>query len=174
MHPRDHPIREAITSDVPCDEAVAIQSVHEFTSQAGHPLFLRVRPCPLVLPAIRAKPAERTNGHLLYSIFLFALLDVLGITGRLPTGGWQLVVLFLLEYLPMYTLTPRFIISIRKLYAHDARGRCVGGIDTGFGLSLDDHDIGGETAIMFADVEQNEVLEGVEEIPMEIGTNQAE
>lgn len=80
----------------------------------------------------------------------------------LPIGGWQLVLLGILEFVPIYTLTPRFIISIRKLYANDVEGRRGGGIDTGFGLPS----TGGadRTVIVFADVEQNEGAEDVEEI----------
>lgn len=96
-------------------------------------------------------------------------MNVLGATGKLPIGGWQLIPLFILEYVPVYTLTPRFILSIRKLYARDVRGRRGSGIDTGFGLSLG-HGAGG-TAIVFVDAEQND---GVEEIPMESRITQPE
>ncbi|KAF8552966.1 hypothetical protein OG21DRAFT_1485804 [Imleria badia] len=72
----------------------------------------------------------------------------------------------------MFTLIPRFIISIRELYARDVQGRRGEGIDTGFGLSSSCRDAGG-TAIVFADVEQNE-LDGVEETPMEDVTTQPE
>ena len=98
---------------------------------------------------------------------------MLAASGKLPTGGWQLIFVLTLEFVPIYTLTPRFIMSVRELYAHDLRGRCVGGIDTGFGLSLSGRDIGA-TAIMFADVEQNEVSEDVDEIAMDVVTTQPE
>ena len=52
-----------------------------------------------------------------------------------PTGGWQLISLLLLEYVPVFTLTPRFILSIREMYARDIEGKCGGEIDSGFGLS---------------------------------------
>ena len=60
----------------------------------------------------------------------------------------------------MYTLTPRFILSIRELYARDVQGRRGEGIDTGFGLSSG-RGTGG-TAIVFVDVEQNEESEAAE------------
>ncbi|KAF8548551.1 hypothetical protein OG21DRAFT_748684 [Imleria badia] len=91
-----------------------------------------------------------------FAMFLFSLLDGLGISGDLPTVAWQAGLLFLLGYLPMYTLIPRFIISIRKLYARDVQGSPVGGIDTGFGLSSSGRDTVG-TAMVFEDVEQQGV-----------------
>ncbi|KAF8553916.1 hypothetical protein OG21DRAFT_1509561 [Imleria badia] len=63
--------------------------------------------------------------------------------------------------------------SIRELYARDVQCRRGGGIDTGFGLSLSGRGAGG-TGIVFADVEQNEGSEDVEEIPMEVVTIQSE
>lgn len=63
----------------------------------------------------------------------------------------------ILQYLPMYILTPRFILSIRELYARDIQERRGEGIDTGFGLSSGCGAV--RTAIVFADVELNERLE---------------
>lgn len=63
-----------------------------------------------------------------------------------------------LQCVPMFTLTPRFILSIRKLYARDVDGRRGEGIDTGFGLSSSGRSAAG-TLIFFANVEQNEGLE---------------
>ena len=71
----------------------------------------------------------------------------------------------------MFTLSPRFILSIRELYAHDVEGRRGEGIDTGFGLSASSRSAVG-MVLMFADVEQNASEEDVEEIPMRVGTNQ--
>ena len=65
----------------------------------------------------------------------------------------------------MYTLTPRFILSIRELYARDVQGRRGEGIDTAFGLLSTDRGAAG-TAMLFADVEPNE---GLEEIDTGIG-----
>lgn len=89
-----------------------------------------------------------------YSIFMFALVDVLNSSGYLPTGGWQLILVFILQTVPMFTLAPRFILSMRELYAQDVQGRCGEGIDTGFGLSFASCTAVG-TASMFADVEQS-------------------
>ena len=76
--------------------------------------------------------------------------------------------LFILEYVPVFTLSPRFIMSIRELYARDVQGRRGEGIDTGFGLSSDRG--AGRSAIVFADVEQNEGLEHIEEVLREVAT----
>ena len=69
----------------------------------------------------------------------------------------------------MYTLTPRFIMNIRELYAHNTRGGHVNGIDTGFGLASVSIYVRSRTEIMFAD-EENEGLEDAESIPMKVGT----
>ncbi|KAF8442255.1 hypothetical protein L210DRAFT_3536164 [Boletus edulis BED1] len=105
------------------------------------------------------------------AIFLFALLNVLGALGKLPTGGWQAIVLFIVELVPMYTLIPRFILSMRELYARGVQVGNEGGIDSGFGLSVSGR---AGAAMVFADVEQNE--DDVEEpgIPMEDRTSQPE
>lgn len=49
----------------------------------------------------------------------------------------------ILEYVPLYILTPRFILSIWELYANDIQGRRGERIDTGFGLSLSSRDASG-------------------------------
>ncbi|KAF8442243.1 hypothetical protein L210DRAFT_3536131 [Boletus edulis BED1] len=75
----------------------------------------------------------------------------------------------------MWTLIPRFIISVRELYARDVQISRGEGIDTGFGLSSGRS--AGEKAMVFADVEQDEGPEDVEEtqrdieeIPRDVGT----
>ena len=105
-----------------------------------------------------------------YSVFLFAIINVLSALGKLPTAGSRLILLLIVELVPMYTLTPRFILSMRELYARDVQvGRVSGGgIDTGFGLSFSDR--AGATMV-FADVGQNE---DIEDIRMEVGTTQPE
>jgi hypothetical protein len=74
-----------------------------------------------------------------------------------------------LEYVPVFTLTPRFILSMRALY-HD-----VADIDTEFGFTSVSgrNDYG--TAIVFADVGQNEEgMEQDDEMPMgEMGLRSA-
>ena len=84
------------------------------------------------------------------SIFSITLLGLLNLLGELPTGGWSLLFPFLF-YAPVYTLTPRFILKIRELYAHKAQDTRGEEIDNGFGLST----VGSgviETEIAFADL----------------------
>ena len=69
----------------------------------------------------------------------------------------------------MITLIPWFIMSIRELHAHDVQGRRGEGIDSGFDLSTSVRDAGG-APMVFADVEDREELDGIEEIPVEVGT----
>ena len=102
-------------------------------------------------------------------VFLFALVSALIASGKVPAEGWQQDLLMVLEYVPMYTLTTRFIMGIREFHARDIQGRCGEGIDSGFGLSSSGQSAGG-TAIMFADVERNERPEDIEEVPREVVT----
>ncbi|KAF8547628.1 hypothetical protein OG21DRAFT_1517176, partial [Imleria badia] len=87
--------------------------------------------------------------------FLFYLISILNNFEISPTVRWQLLVI--LQYVPIYILTPRFIMSIREVYVRDAQGRHREGIDTGFGLSSSGRGTGME--IVFAEVELNEGLE---------------
>ena len=101
------------------------------------------------------------------SILAIALLDMLGQTGNLPTDGPWLVLLGMMEYIPPYTLVPRFILNLRKLYARDLRGRRGSEIDTAFGFTSTSSHGAGASAIMFTDAGQNEGVEQGEEIQME-------
>ena len=84
------------------------------------------------------------------SIFSITLLGLLNLLGELPTGGWSLLFPFLF-YAPVYTLTPRFILKIRELYAHKAQDTRGEEIDNGFGLSTVGSGVIG-TEIAFADL----------------------
>ncbi|KAG9315418.1 hypothetical protein JVU11DRAFT_4571 [Chiua virens] len=115
------------------------------------------------------------------AIVLLNLIDELFKTGNIPGTGWQYILACILEYVPVFTLTPRFIIMIREMYAHDVQGRRGSGIDTGFGLStLSSH--GGttsDTIVPSAGV-QTEIVDNVdandegigdiEEVPRERST----
>ena len=90
------------------------------------------------------------------SIFLVTLFGLLNLLGELPSGGWSLLLTFLLV-VPVYTLTPRFILRIRELYARNVQGTRGEGIDTGFGWSNGDSGII-ETEMAFAHL-PNEGLE---------------
>ncbi|KAF8126741.1 hypothetical protein EV363DRAFT_1401554 [Boletus edulis] len=85
---------------------------------------------------------------------------------------WLSAVLRVGSNVPVFTLPPRFILSIRALYARDLRDRRGYGIDTGFGISsLGNSSVGG-TAIVFADMEGSEGSQQDEEIRMEEGEDQ--
>ncbi|KAG9311422.1 hypothetical protein JVU11DRAFT_8535 [Chiua virens] len=90
--------------------------------------------------------------------FLLNFVNLLGDTGKKQVTGQQEVLTNIFEFVPVFTLTPRFIMSIRELYADDVQGRRRGLTDTGFGLStLSDYDVVG-TGITFAKGVQNEVV----------------
>ena len=100
--------------------------------------------------------------------FLFDIINVLANFRLLPSGGWQFLLLLLVQYVPMFVLTPRFVLSIRELYARDVRRRGFG-IDTGFGLESSDGRSGAiMTELVFADFEQNDGLVVVGGISTEV------
>lgn len=68
-----------------------------------------------------------------------------------------------IQYIPLFTLVPQFILNLWELYARDLRGRCGGEIDTGFGLTSQFTRHVAPSTIGFADAE---LEEGLEEIPM--------
>ncbi|KAF8135144.1 hypothetical protein EV363DRAFT_1557624 [Boletus edulis] len=103
-----------------------------------------------------------------FAIFLFNLMEMLAVAGEFPTGGWQMILSIILEYVPIFTLTPRFILSIRELYARDVESRCGEWIDTAFGLSSSGHRTSG-TMVLFVNIERN----GGSEVTEEVGTIQA-
>ena len=80
--------------------------------------------------------------------------------------GW-IVLITAIEFVPAFTVAPRLILSLRALYARDARGRLGGDIDTAFGLaSMAGHSTA-VTTIMFAEAGQNAAESQNEEIQME-------
>ncbi|KAI9570975.1 hypothetical protein HD554DRAFT_291960 [Boletus coccyginus] len=99
-----------------------------------------------------------------HSTFCFSLINVLNASGKLPAGGWQKISLYILEIVPMYTLTPRFIMGLKEVYARDVQGRHWSRINTVFGLWLSDHGVDG-AAVELTDIERNDGLVGVEESP---------
>ncbi|KAI9457517.1 hypothetical protein HD554DRAFT_2142642 [Boletus coccyginus] len=96
--------------------------------------------------------------------FCFSLINGLNTSGKLPTGGWQKISLYILEVVPIYTLTPRFIMGLKEAYARDVQGRHWSRINTVFGLWLSDHGVDG-AAVELTDIERNDGLVGVEESP---------
>ncbi|KAG9315361.1 hypothetical protein JVU11DRAFT_4507 [Chiua virens] len=100
-----------------------------------------------------------------FAIFLINFVDLLTATGKLPTSGKHMESLYLLSYVSLFTLTPRFIMSIRELHTQNMQGRCGTGIDTGFGFSMISYY---SRRPAFVDVEQSDGTEIVEDIPMEV------
>jgi len=83
------------------------------------------------------------------AIVTFSLVDFLAIIG-VPLSIWWM----LPEYIPVFTLVPRFALSLRALYARDAQGIRASHIDTGFGFTSDHGAI--ENTMMFADADRSE------------------
>ena len=70
--------------------------------------------------------------------------------------------LFIVEYVPAFVLAPRLVLSLRKLYARDLRGKCGSDIDTAFGLTSSGHATIA-SQIVFAEDGENVVEEPDEE-----------
>lgn len=102
---------------------------------------------------------DKTNGYLDHSN-LFHVIIVQGLFSITFAQTPSLILSSIAIILP-FALNPRFILSIRELYAQNIQGQ---GIDTGFGM-VPGHtaDIG--TTLSFAD--PGLVSNGIEEIPME-------
>ena len=78
-----------------------------------------------------------------------------------PRDGWSLMLLVPLHYVPTFTLVPRFILDLRKLYARDLQGRH-SNIDTAFGFVSDT----AVSTMAFADLHEDDE-ERMNEIQME-------
>ena len=71
-------------------------------------------------------------------------------------------------FVPAFTLTPRLLLSLRKLYARDLQGRCGSDIDTAFGFTSTSGYGTSESGIVFAEGVQNEGEGQGEKMEMEI------
>lgn len=101
-------------------------------------------------------------------MFFLALINVLYFAANLDIMDWRSIPLGVSEYVPVFTLAPRFILSMRALYAHDLRGR---DIDTEFGLTAVPGRAARVSVIKFAAQSEVETSEQDEEIRMDdIGT----
>ena len=101
------------------------------------------------------------------SILASALIDVLLFTGKVSPEGWRGVLIGMVQAIPCYTLVPRFILNLRKLYARDLRVRRGSEIDTGFRFTSAFGHSAATSTIMFAESRQNEGEEQGDEIQME-------
>ena len=79
-----------------------------------------------------------------------ALVNILADIPSFPTPPWPIILIGTMEYTPAITLVPRFILSLRKLYAHDLRSRRGSEIDAAVGLSSADGRGAVASAIVFA------------------------
>lgn len=102
------------------------------------------------------------------SILTYTLLNTLVVAAHIPMSGWWLL-LIIVQFIPTFTLVPRFILSLRQLYAHDLNGGRGSEIDTAFGLApvSECREDAAANTIQFADAEQNDWLEQDEDILME-------
>ncbi|KAF8123687.1 hypothetical protein EV363DRAFT_1587224 [Boletus edulis] len=75
------------------------------------------------------------DGFLYFVITLLYCLNFLGALGVLPSEGYIAGVLQFVSIVPVFTLTPRFVINVRELYVLDTHGHWDHDVDTGFGLS---------------------------------------
>lgn len=101
------------------------------------------------------------------SILAYALIDIMYYIATVPTNGWWIVLTVLPQSIPAVTLVPRFVLSLRELYARDVQGSHERNIDTAFGAVSALHNSSALTEIVFADAGQNERPEENEEIQME-------
>ena len=97
-------------------------------------------------------------------VLLFGLFSLLVCTGIQTADGWLTLVAAGLIQIPPVTLIPRFILSLRELYAHEIR---VGNTDTAFGFGSGFGHGTVRSAIRFADVGEDENEDEGDEIEME-------
>jgi len=105
-----------------------------------------------------------------FAIFMWNLISTLYIYGNLSALGHKRnIPLRLVEFVPISTLTPRFVLNIRKMDARSMYGGRGGhGIDTGFGLTALSSHGASRSSIVFAGIGEREGLEqDSEDIQME-------
>jgi len=106
-----------------------------------------------------------TREGMVYFLFVLTCAAIaLAESINLPTA---ITLLDMIEYIPTITLIPRFIIGLRKVYAHDLRNRHGSEIDTAFGLTLTSGHSVALSTIIFEDTEHNVGLEQDDEVQME-------
>lgn len=113
---------------------MADEQIYESPRQRWYLIFFCVRPLLTVSPYCLCRCSELTQQHTMIRTFLGNLLNMLGLLGATP-GGWLRAVLEIGSNVPLFTLTSRFVMNVRELYARDMEGRWRDDIDTGFGLS---------------------------------------
>ena len=68
----------------------------------------------------------------------------------------------MLQQIPLFTLVPRFILSLRELYARDLQGRSGSRSNTAFSLKPGSGNDATIITIAFARVEDEEDVDGIE------------
>lgn len=94
------------------------------------------------------------------------IINTLYAWGNFSLVGWQIIFVGFIETVPIATMTPRFVLNVRELYARNVRGKRGNGIDSGFGLSTLTGHGSSRSMMVFADSGRNEGLECGEEITM--------
>jgi len=103
-----------------------------------------------------------------FAFFLLNLLNLLYGFHMLPKEGWFTILYLPAELVPAYTLTPRFVLSIRELYVRSIENGHSSKIDAGFGLSgRFGTTTTGTTTMAFEDSVANIGLEETEEVPLQ-------
>ena len=125
------PVCEGVAPDVQSYTKMGVEQIHDSPHQRRSLIFPCVRPPVLFLFLLNG---ELTQQHVIISSLLYSIYNMLGLLGILPQG-WVTWMLGVAADVPVYILTPRFVINIRELYVLDMQGRCDCDIDTGFGLS---------------------------------------
>ena len=126
--PGDDPVRKGITPDVSNDTKMAVEQIHADPPQGLLFILLYVRLLFFLTCILDSFHDAAISAFL--NNFIYLLYGL----GDIPQG-WVYYVLLVVANLPLYALTPRFVMNIRELYALDIEGRRGGDIDAGFGLS---------------------------------------
>ncbi|KAF8558596.1 hypothetical protein OG21DRAFT_1481290 [Imleria badia] len=104
------------------------------------------------------------------AVLLFGIFNILIFAGKIPLTGWQLIPIGFFNYVPVFTLVPRFIVSVRALHARELR--CEPHYATTVPGSRSVPGSGGRgtssgTSIMFAGLREEDGFAQDEEIHME-------
>ncbi|KAF8135161.1 hypothetical protein EV363DRAFT_1322657 [Boletus edulis] len=108
-----------------------------------------------------------------FAAFMFNLVNELASAKILQNSGWQLIVTVIIQYVPVFTLTPRFIMSLRELHMRDVEGRRGNGFDSGFGLSSTNRTAVTVRSDVFAGFQDDATLQDVEMVPRKVATTKS-
>ena len=100
------------------------------------------------------------------SVLAYAIICQLASTGRIPRDGRLVMYVAMQQTLP-YMLFPRFVLSLREMYAQELQGRRGDGIDSAFGLGQSQHAASGHP-VLFAGISRNTKGDDGMEMEMEM------